>query len=275
MFSYATTPQVTSTNPTSGPTGTQVQINGSGFGATRGSSVVNFNASYSAAIVSWSDTQIVATVPPQAYTGQIVVVVGGVWSNQSVYFNVPGPQITSISPTSGVVGTQVTINGSGFQATKGANSPISFNGTPGTVVTWNDTQIVATVAANTTSGRVKVGVNSVDSNQDKLFTMPNPIISGLAPSSGLVGTAVQINGSGFGATPGTSAVQFNGVNATTTAWSDSSITATVPSTATSGNVSITVGGVPTSRWSRWRPRIGRWGGSCRRSAPARYWSRRS
>jgi RHS repeat-associated protein len=244
-FSFGTTPQVTSTNPTSGPTGTQVQINGSGFGATQGSSAVNFNASYPAAIISWSDTQIVATVPSQAFTGQVVVVVGGVWSNQSVYFNVPAPQITSISPASGVIGTQVTINGSGFQGTKGGNSSISFNGIAGTINNWGDTQIIATVAANSTSGAVKISVNGVSSNQDQVFMLPNPIISGLTPSSGPVGTSVQISGSGFGSAQGNSIVQFHGVGVTPTAWSDSSITATVPSTATSGTVQIIVGGIPT------------------------------
>jgi RHS repeat-associated protein len=246
VSAYATTPQVTSTSPTSGPTGTQVQINGSGFGATRGSSAVNFNGSYPATIISWSDSQIVATVPPQAFTGQVVVVVGGVWSNQSVYFNVPAPQITSISPASGSVGTSITINGSGFQASKGANSSISFNGVNATATTsWGDTQIVATVPANATTGAVKITVNGVVSNEDQVFTMPNPVVSGLVPSSGPVGTAVHINGSGFGTAPGTSSVQFNGVTATTTAWSDSSITATVPTTSTSGTVLVTVGGVTT------------------------------
>jgi RHS repeat-associated protein len=246
LSAFAVTPQVTSTTPASGPTGTQVQINGSGFGATQGSSAVNFNAAYPATIITWSDSQIVATVPPQAFTGQVVVVVGGVWSNQSVYFNVPAPQVTSISPTSGSVGTQVTVNGSGFQTTKGANSSISFKGNPGTVVTWNDTQIVASVAANTTSGAVKVVVNGVVSDQDQVFTLPNPIVSGLVPSNGPVGTVVHISGSGFGASQGTSTVQFNGVNPTVTVWSDSSITATVPTTAASGTVLVTVGGVTTS-----------------------------
>ncbi len=246
VLSHATAPQVTSTNPTSGPTGSQVQINGSGFGASQGSSTVKFNGSYSATVISWSDTQITVTVPPQAFTGLVLVTVGGVDSNRTVYFNVPAPQITSLSPTSGGVGTQVTVNGSGFQATKAANSSISFNGLPGTVVTWNDTQIVANVAANTATGGVKVVVNGVVSNQDQVFTLPNPIISGLVPSSGPVGTAVHINGSGFGASPGTSTVQCNGVNAATTSWTDSSITATVPTTSTTGAVLVTVGGVKTS-----------------------------
>lgn len=243
---YATTPQVTSTSPVSGPTGSQVQINGSGFGATQGASTVKFNGSYTATIVSWSDTQITATVPAQAFTGAILVTVGGVSSNQTVYFNVPPPQITSISPASGVVGTQVTIAGSGFQATKGANSTVSFDGFVGPTVSWSDTQIVATVPANAVTGAVKVVVNGVTSNQDQVFTLPSPITAGLSPSSGPVGTAVTINGSGFGASQGTSTVQFKTSNATVTSWSDSTITATVPATAVTGPIFVTVGGVVTS-----------------------------
>jgi RHS repeat-associated protein len=241
MCAYATTPQVTGTSPVSGPVGTIVQINGSGFGASQGSSAVNFNATYPATIKTWSDTQITAVVPPQAFTGQVVVVVGGVSSNQSVYFNVPAPQITSVSPASGVVGTPVTINGSGFQFPKPSNATVMIGGFAATTSTWNDTQIVATVPPNATTGAVTVTVNSVVSNQDQIFTLPNPVVSALSPSTAAVQTSVQISGSGFGASTGT--VQFNGTTATTTTWNDSNITATVPLTATSGAVVVTVGGV--------------------------------
>ena len=244
VLAYAANPQVTSTNPVSGPTGSQVQINGSGFGTVRGT--VTFDGSYSASIVSWSDTQVVATVPAQAFTGPIQVTAGGVNSNQTVYFNVPGPQITSVSPASGGIGTQVTVSGSGFQATKGANSSVSFNGFAGTVVSWSDTQIVTNVPTTATTGTVKVVVNGVTSNQDKVFTLPNPIITGLSPSAGVVGTVVQINGSGFGASQGTSTLQFKAVNAAVSSWSDSAITATVPTTAVSGPLLVTVGGVTSS-----------------------------
>src|SRR5260370_18567351 len=40
---YAATPKVTSVSPASGPVSTQVQINGSGFGATQGSNTVAFS----------------------------------------------------------------------------------------------------------------------------------------------------------------------------------------------------------------------------------------
>ncbi len=130
VFSFSAA-SVTSLNPDNGPVGTQVQINGSGFGSSQGSSTVSFN-SVGASVVSWSDTQILATVPTAAKTGPICVTVGGIASNANVYFTIPGPQVTSLSPANGVVGTQVTINGNGFQATKGSNY-ITFNGTVATV----------------------------------------------------------------------------------------------------------------------------------------------
>lgn len=67
-----------------------------------------------------------------------------------------------------------------------------------------------------------------------------PVITSLSPSSGSAGTVVTINGSGFQAGTGTSAVQFNGVNATSfTVVSDNIIKATVPATATTGTLNVT------------------------------------
>jgi len=70
-----------------------------------------------------------------------------------------------------------------------------------------------------------------------------PTISSLSPTSGAVGAAVTIAGSGFGASQGSSTVTFNGTAAATaSAWSATSITVAVPSGATTGNVVVTVGG---------------------------------
>lgn len=237
-------PTVTTLSPSSGVVGTQVQINGRQFGATQGSSTITFNY-VTATVVSWSDTQIVATVPTTATTGAVKVTVGGVSSNTNVYFVIPAPSVTSLSPNSGVVGTQVTVNGSGFQATKGS-SYIQFNGYSATVASWSDTQIVATVPASATTGPVRVYVNGIGSNQDVYFAMPSPMVSWLSPATGPVGTQVQINGSGFGASQGGSTITFNGYTPTVVTWSDTQIVATVPSNATSGAVKVTVGGVPSN-----------------------------
>jgi uncharacterized protein (TIGR03437 family) len=54
------------------------------------------------------------------------------------------PSITSISPTSGPVGTLVTITGSNLGSTQGS-STVTFGTTAATVSSWSDTQIQATV----------------------------------------------------------------------------------------------------------------------------------
>src|SRR6266700_4959702 len=75
---------------------------------------------------------------------------------------------------------------------------------------------------------------------------PAPSITSLNPTSGVVGTSVTIAGANFGATQGTSTVQFNGTTATPTNWSATSIVVRVPAGATTGNVVVMVGGVASN-----------------------------
>ncbi len=65
------------------------------------------------------------------------------------------PSITSLNPTSGVVGTSVTIAGVNFGATQGT-STLTPNGTPGTPTSWSATSIVAPVPAGATTGNAVV-----------------------------------------------------------------------------------------------------------------------
>src|SRR5713226_3251683 len=69
-----------------------------------------------------------------------------------------------------------------------------------------------------------------------------PSITSLTPNTGAVGSSIVIAGSNFGSTQGSSTVKFNGTTATTTSRGASSITATVPTGATTGNVIVTVSG---------------------------------
>jgi DNA/RNA endonuclease G (NUC1) len=73
---------------------------------------------------------------------------------------------------------------------------------------------------------------------------PAAVISSFAPTSAVAGASVTIRGSNFA---GASAVKFNGVNAAFVFNTDGSLTATVPTNATSGAISIiTPGGLATS-----------------------------
>ncbi len=155
------------------------------------------------------------------------------------------PTITSLSPTGGAVGASVTITGTNFGATQGT-SVVKFNGTTATPTSWSATSIVAPVPAGATTGNVTVTVGGVASNGSAFTVVPTATITSLSPTSGAVGASVTITGTNFGATQGTSVVKFNGTTATPTSWSATSIVAPVPAGATTGNVTVTVGGVASN-----------------------------
>ncbi|MBZ5689021.1 MAG: IPT/TIG domain-containing protein [Acidobacteriia bacterium] len=233
-------PSISSLSPTSGAVGASVTITGANFGSTQGSSTVKFNTTTVTSITSWGATSIVATVPTGAATGSVVVTVGGHASNGVTFTVVAAPNITSLSPTSGAVGAAVTVTGTNFGATQGS-STVKFNGTTASVTSWSATSIKVTVPTGATTGNVVVHASGVDSNGVTFTVFPS--ISSLSPTSGAVGASVTITGLNFGSTQGSSTLKFNGTPATTiSSWGLTSIVATVPSGATTGNVVVTVGG---------------------------------
>ena len=84
-------------------------------------------------------------------------------------------------------------------------------------------------------------VAGVASNPAVFSAGTTPAIFSLSPNFGSVGTSVTVSGKNFGAIQGTSAIKFNGISATAAIWSDVSITAAVPTGATTGPVTVTVG----------------------------------
>jgi hypothetical protein len=156
-----------------------------------------------------------------------------------------GPSIIGISPGSGVVGTPVTITGTGFGSPQGT-STVTFNGVSGTPTSWNPTTIVVPVPSGATTGNIVVTVNGVASNAVPFTVQAAPTITSLSPTSGVAGTLVTVSGTNFGANQGTSIVAFNGTVGTPTTWSSTSILVPVPVGASTGNVVVTVGGVASN-----------------------------
>ena len=161
----------------------------------------------------------------------------------------PQPAITDFTPPSGPVGTSVTINGSGFTGA----TDVKFSGTSvgsGNFTVVSGVQITATVPSGAATGPISVatpGGTATSSTDFTVTSSPTPSIGGFSPSSGPVGTPVTISGSGF---TGATDVRFNGTSAGTgnfTVDSDAQITASVPSGATTGPISVTTpGGNETS-----------------------------
>lgn len=153
-------PTILNLSPTSGPTGTLVAVSGSNFGSTQGSGFLSFNGSV-ASIGSWSDSTILATVPAAASTGSVVVSASGGSSNGQIYTVIP--TVVGLAPNSGVIGSTVTVTGSGFGATQGM-SAVTFNGVVASTTSWNSSNILALVPAGATSGNVIVTVGGKPSN---------------------------------------------------------------------------------------------------------------
>jgi Bacterial Ig domain/IPT/TIG domain/Bacterial TSP3 repeat len=86
-------------------------------------------------------------------------------------------------------------------------------------------------------------------NYDSQVAAPSPLaptIYAVSPSLGPGGTSVTITGSNFGAMQGASTVTFNGLAASVTSWSRNSLVVTVPASATTGPLVVTVSGAASN-----------------------------
>ena len=109
---------------------------------------------------------------------------------------------------------------------------------------WAGVNLTAT-SATAFNGELDIE-GTLNGNFDSTVVLPlgtaAPTLSSLTPNTGAVSTSVVIAGTNFRDAQGSSKVTFNGVASTPTAWSATSITAPVPTGATTGPVVVTVGG---------------------------------
>ena len=134
--------------PTVGRVGATVSILGNNL---LGTTEVAFNGT-PAKFTVVSGTQILATIPADATTGAVEVTTPKTTLKSNLEFRVT-PQITEFAPTSGPVGTIVTITGVSLtQATK-----VTFGGVKSADVSIDsDTQITATVPTGAVTGKIAV-----------------------------------------------------------------------------------------------------------------------
>jgi hypothetical protein len=151
--------------------------------------------------------------------------------------------VTSFTPICGVVGTAVSITGTGFTAGATASSVTFPGGIAQAIVPASDTLINTTVPA-TSTGTAQLVVVDADGNGTSPLSFQvvtpavAPTITSFSPPTGAVGASVVIVGSGF---CGATTVQFNTTAATFTVNSNNQITATVPAGSTTGPIHVTSG----------------------------------
>ncbi|MBL7873072.1 MAG: IPT/TIG domain-containing protein [Cyclobacteriaceae bacterium] len=150
--------------------------------------------------------------------------------------------IFSLSAANGIIGSSLTISGTGF-STVASENLVKFNNTTATVTSTNPTSLTVTVPAGATTGKVSVTRGGYTVQSINEFLVLPLTVTSFTPAAGIVGTSVNIIGTGFSSVNGNNSVTFNGVTATVTAVpasTSTSITTTVPVGATTGKISITV-----------------------------------
>jgi hypothetical protein len=169
-FTYSTTaPIITSFTPQACASGDTITITGTHLAnatSVKTGTLANGTIGSAASITSNTDTQIVATVQASV-TGYLSVTTSNGTANVSG-FTYTGPVITSFTPTSGDIGTTVTITGTGLE---NVNS-VQFGGASGpagTITNKTSTQITVTVG-NGASGTVYVSAAGGGTNYKDGFT---------------------------------------------------------------------------------------------------------
>lgn len=154
------------------------------------------------------------------------------------------PAVSLVAPTAGDAYTLVTVTGTGFSPVSGGTS-VTIGGTACPVLMASSTQLILQVPVGATSGNLVVSTTRGGASNATAFSVPNGsavVVSGLAPNPVKARGTVTLTGRGFSTTPANNGVSFGGVAGTVTAASPTSLVVSLPAAATSGNVTVTVGG---------------------------------
>ena len=239
-YTYESRPAVSSLSPDAGAAtgGNIVTINGTSFAA---GATVKFGTAASTVVTFVSSTKLTAKAPAHAAaTVNVTVTTPGGTSaavNGDLYAYGP-PAVSSFTPSSGITGSSVTINGTNFVP----GATVKFGTRPSSTVTFvSPTRVTAVVPNAATAGRIAVTTAAGTGTSAATFT-PTFSLTSFSPASGPTGTVVTIHGAGFNSS---STVRFNGHAASTTHVSATQLKATVPSTATTGPITVTNTAAPT------------------------------
>jgi hypothetical protein len=153
------------------------------------------------------------------------------------------PEVSKISPASGLINTSVIITGTKFSTVLTENK-VTFNGKEAVVIIATATQLTATVPLLAETGPVVVTVKDMTATNQPVFTVesPTPEVTEISPASGPINTPVIITGTNFSAVLAENKVTFNGKEAVVTIATATQLTTIVPMLAETGSVVVTVRG---------------------------------
>lgn len=243
-FTVTPPPSILSLEPASGGLGQAVTIKGSNLG---GATAVTFGKNLTAAEFEvLSDSEIAARVPAGAVSGRVAVTTpSGIAASDAEFTVVSAapPADLSFTPAAGGPGAPVTISGLNFTGATG----VSFNGALASYVVQSDTELVAYVPENATTGPVEV-TNSANpltptKSAQAFEVYAPPEVSALQTTKGKAGESLKIKGANFGgATSVTVGAGLTPAEPFTVSSDGATISTTVPSGATSGRITVTTPG---------------------------------
>ena len=186
-------------SPVSGTVGTTVTISGTGFNAGRTVNVRFDNVQVATSSVSNVGKVSTTLTVPETRTGShTITVTDGIYTNNAIFVVI---QSMTISPASGSAGTTITINGTGFTASRLIR--ITYDGTdiatvPSAITSNNAGTFTGKFTVPAGPARTVEILASDGINQTAAYYKLAAVVE-LTPTSGKVGTPVTIKGSGFNA----------------------------------------------------------------------------
>ena len=154
------------TTTTSGKVGAAVTILGTNL---TGATAVTFGG-VSSTFTVVSASEITTTVPAGAITGTVNVALPTGTLKSNVTYRVT-PQLLSFSPSSGAVGTSVTMTGVSLTKT----TKVTFGGVAAKTYTVNaDTQVTATVPSGAKTGKIQITTTGGTATSATNFTVTAP-----------------------------------------------------------------------------------------------------
>jgi hypothetical protein len=239
--------RIDSIRPERGGFGTQVTINGSGFGTVQGGASVTFNG-ITATIDSWTDKTISVKVPTSATSGQVLVIRNADRSN-GIRFTLGGPFISHISPDTSHADDSLVITGEKF----GKGGKVMFDSIQALLVgaRWDSTRITVYTPAKAKSGFIRIlaarenvyNIYDTSNAYPVVIAVPRPVITGMKPPCALADSNnyLKISGSWWRRSPTpNSFVKIAGIALATDYWSNDSMHARLSPSVPWGNQKLIV-----------------------------------
>ncbi|WP_121811793.1 IPT/TIG domain-containing protein [Mucilaginibacter kameinonensis] len=188
-FTFIAPPVITSADAT-GYAGSTVVINGSNLKSVTS---VSFGGIRAKSFSILSDTKITAVPGSTGASGDITLTNDGNTVSFPGFTYLYPPTLTSISPTSGTVGTPITITGTNLTGT----TDVRFMSSPATSFTVNSPTSITAVVGAGSSGTVYITTPAGTANINGftfIQSQPAPTLASFVPAQGFIGSRVYLTG---------------------------------------------------------------------------------